>query len=494
MTEPGRATSRGAGPDGGQASDKVQIAAAFKGADGKPRFHMRLPRAALKDPGVGMLAFEEVRRGGFEYPTRRFFDEHLRPGDLFIDVGAHWGIYALHAATRHPGEVDVLALEPHPVNVEQLLMMVRLNQLSDRIEVISTAVGDHAGTAPLVMNSTMGNSLHGFGLPAGARTDLRMTVPVMPLDAILAERPALDGRRVLMKVDVEGFEPEAIDGAAALLDSGRVAALVWEYGRGFFAGERRDRALAMVEILEARGFRQFRFPHTCMGGPLIPFAPTFESGNVFALAPDFEANRVYPKPDPKPEPLPRPCRSSDAPETRTAVTEILLRHRATDGARWADFEGQVAGAQDRAVLAAAHITAGSHVLDLRAGTMALRACLPDGCRYQAADLLPFTPETMVVDLNQDQFPDGHWDVAVMLDVIEFLHDPAAVLRRCRTAADRLVLTYHPAEGGDSDARRAVGWFHDHRPDDFREIVESAGWTIDSEAQHGARRLFLCAAA
>ncbi len=40
----------------------------------------------------------ELRFGGYEAPSRKFFDEHLRPGDSFVDVGSHWGVYSFSAA------------------------------------------------------------------------------------------------------------------------------------------------------------------------------------------------------------------------------------------------------------------------------------------------------------------------------------------------------------------------------------------------------------
>ena len=81
--------------------DIARLTAAFPDANGKPRFTMALPRAALQDPGIAALVRGETERGGYEYPARQFLDDHLEPDDLFVDIGAHWGIFALHAATRH---------------------------------------------------------------------------------------------------------------------------------------------------------------------------------------------------------------------------------------------------------------------------------------------------------------------------------------------------------------------------------------------------------
>ena len=83
---------------------------------------------------------------------------------MCAEVGAHAGVCAGSAATRAPGMIDVRAIEAHPDNVTRLAHGVALNGLDGAIEVIAAAAGAAPGTAPLVANSTMGNSLYGVGL------------------------------------------------------------------------------------------------------------------------------------------------------------------------------------------------------------------------------------------------------------------------------------------------------------------------------------------
>lgn len=488
--KPGERRSNGARPTG-----MVRIDSAFRLADGTPRFFMNIGAGFLEDPGVRALARGEAREGGYEYPARAFLDAHLEVGDLFIDVGAHWGIFSLHAATRHRGGVKVIAIEPHPGNVAPLLRAVSANALGGDIEIVTVAAGAKPGTAPLVFNSTMGHSLHGHGLPAGARRLGAVTVPVLPLDLIVGERPALAGRRIIMKIDVEGFEPEVIEGAARLLDSGRVAALIWEHGCAYGGGDRERAMERLCRDLEDRGFRQYRFPHPNMGGPLVPFAPTPECFNVFALAPGFERRAVYAKPRPRPEPLSALTRAPAAPEIRAATTEMLIARRASDAARWADYDAMRAGGDERARLAATFIAAGSRVLDVGAGVMALRGALSPGCRYSPADLLAFAPETVVVDLNDGQFPEGTFDVAVFLDVIEFLHDPRATLAAAARVCSRLVMSYRPLDlavvsaksvspngaGAWQETRRVLGFFNDFDDKSVIALLDAAGWSLDQRA-------------
>lgn len=469
----------------------LSLDAAFTDAAGAPRFRMTLPSGLLQDPGVRLLVLHERERGGYEYPARRFLDAHLAEGDVFVDVGAHLGIFSLHAASLRRTGVRVLAIEPHPTNILQLLRTVGENNLVGAIEVVAGAAGAVAGTAPLFFNSTMGHSLRGLGLPQGAPDLGALTVGVTPLDVLLAERPELAGRRLFLKIDVEGFEPEVVAGAEGLLASGRVAAVIWEYGIAFRSGERRQAALALEARLQAHGFRLFRFPHPTMGGPLVPFAPTFECCNVFALADGFEPLPLYDKAVRRPEPLPPLERSPQDAPLRAETTRLLIARRATDAARWADFEAMGEGADARARLVASQIPAGSRVLDVGAGVMALRRLLPVGCRYQPADLLPFDPATAVADLNQGQFPAGAFDVAVIIDVLEFVHDPGAVLTRARGAAPRLLLSYRPSSGDDDGPRREVGFFNDLCCNDLLALLDDAGLVVVECRDVGGRLLLDC---
>ena len=46
----------------------------------------------------------EAEHAGVRVLQPAFFDRHLQAGDIFFDVGAHFGLYAMGAATRLPGE------------------------------------------------------------------------------------------------------------------------------------------------------------------------------------------------------------------------------------------------------------------------------------------------------------------------------------------------------------------------------------------------------
>jgi FkbM family methyltransferase len=469
------------------------LPSAAKGPGGEPRFYVPLLRELIDpDPGVRYLMTYEALYGGYEASSRQFFEEHLQPGDVFVDVGAHWGVFTFSAATRFPGQVTVLAVEPHPVNAAQLLKGVRINGLLSSVRVVAAAAGASQGVARLRHDTTMGHSLD-ERTPIDAKEPV-LIVPVVTLDGLFDEHPEFGGRRAFLKIDVEGFELEVVLGARRLLESGRVAAVMWEKGHAYAAEPGRARLARLLEQFARLGYECFRFPSSEFAGPLIPFAPTPEIGNVFALSAGFERRRAYALPfEPRP-PFNRLFATPADPVTRARTAELLLRARSSDGARWADPQELAEGAQERAAAASQHVLPGSRVLDLGAGSMALKALLPPGCRYTPADLLARSADCQVVDLNQRHFPRGAYDCVVLLEVLEYLHDAPWLLQRCRQAAPRLIFTYHVRGPESVEDRRQRGWFSDLDADELCALLGKAGWRMHSESALGEARLLVCGGA
>jgi FkbM family methyltransferase len=242
-------------------STDIEFPAAFVDASGDPRFKLAIPGSLiLSDLGAAILFQHEVAGRGWEFPLRNFLDAQLRSDDVFIDVGAHWGIHSLTAATtRLSNQVSVLAIEAHPENAERLRGWVARNRLREVVEVVSTAVGDREGTAQLRLNaSSMGHSLERHTGNAGAP---EMSIAVTTLDNLMALRPSLQWRRVLLKIDVEGHEYEVLAGARSLFASGNVAAVIWENSEHVEREIVTERRTATLAFLNSFGFAHYHFDY-----------------------------------------------------------------------------------------------------------------------------------------------------------------------------------------------------------------------------------------
>jgi FkbM family methyltransferase len=246
------------------------LPSSLKQGDESPRFNLTFPMHYASDVGALHLIVNESN-AGYEVPTRNLIERALRRGDLFVDVGAHWGFFTLQAATHPAGDIQVISFEPELMNAVVLNQNIVTNKLGDAVTLICAACGDQYDLAPLVINSTMGHSIRGVALPPQAMGPSRL-VPVVRLDTALACFPGLADRRIILKIDAEGLEPEIIAGAESLIRSGRIAVIVWECGRAFVNEPGRSAMLRMVAALSDCGYRHLRPPTQETDGPLSEFA------------------------------------------------------------------------------------------------------------------------------------------------------------------------------------------------------------------------------
>lgn len=273
------------------------LPSSLKRPDQSPRFHLHFIPSFAADIGAQHLIANEAL-GGYEPPTRDLIESVLRRGDLFVDVGAHWGFFSLQAVTHPAGDIDVVAFEPDLMNAMMLNETVARNRLSGAVSLVCAACGNKNELAPLVANSTMGHSIRGVGLAPAARAHAKW-VAVVKLDDALAQMGKFDTsksaqRRLIVKIDTEGFEPNVILGAQSLLASGCVALIVWECGRAFTDGLGRQALAQTVALLGAYGFRHFRPPAPRQAGPLAAFdAEASYRGNVFSVGPQLIDDPIF---------------------------------------------------------------------------------------------------------------------------------------------------------------------------------------------------------
>jgi FkbM family methyltransferase len=260
------------------------LPSSLKHSDQSPRFHLHFLASLAGDVGAQHLIINEAN-AGYEPPTRDLLERVLRAGDLFVDVGAHWGFFSLQAATHPAGGIDVVAFEPDLTNAVTLTENVARNGLANVVTVVAAACGNRNELAPLVLNTTMGHSIRGVGLAPAARA-LSKWVPVVTLDGALANLGKEAPQRVILKIDAEGFEPNVVVGARALLAAGRVALIIWECGPAFSEGLGRTAMMQMTALLSDCGFRHFVPPAGGHVGAPPAFDPQADYiGNVFSVGP-----------------------------------------------------------------------------------------------------------------------------------------------------------------------------------------------------------------
>jgi FkbM family methyltransferase len=142
----------------------------------------------------------------------RLYAQFVRPGDLVFDIGAHVGDRI--ASFRRLG-ARVVAVEPQPALVKTLKLLYGRDRA---VAIEPVAIGAQAGTATLNLNidnptvSTVSTDFvrAAAGAPGweGQSWTQAIRVAITTLDGLIARH----GQPSFIKIDVEGFEAEALAG------------------------------------------------------------------------------------------------------------------------------------------------------------------------------------------------------------------------------------------------------------------------------------------
>jgi FkbM family methyltransferase len=150
--------------------------------------------------------------GLFEPSETRLFRRLLAPGDTVLDVGAHIGWFTTIAAHCVGSAGEVVAFEPYPPNASMLKENLARNRCTN-VRVVETALGSRPGTLALAR----GRGDSGGVTALDWAHDRPAVVPVTTLDEVTAGLEAV----TLAKIDVEGWEPHVLRGAAKTLSRTR---------------------------------------------------------------------------------------------------------------------------------------------------------------------------------------------------------------------------------------------------------------------------------
>ena len=202
-----------------------------------------LPAEAVElDTAIGTLWFDAgdtrltpwIRsQGVWEADVMKLLRSTLRPGAVFVDVGANVGFHSVLAAQLG---ATVYAVEPAPWTLE--LLRANVWRSGPAVTVLPVAASEAAGTVRLAAEP---------GHRSGARVAETggVEVEAARLDDLLADVAA-----DVLKIDVEGAEPLVLRGARALLErSPGLVAVVEFRNEPHLSGEGPAEVLAFYESL-----------------------------------------------------------------------------------------------------------------------------------------------------------------------------------------------------------------------------------------------------
>lgn len=177
----------------------------------------------------------------------------LKPGDCAVDVGANIGAHAVALADAVGPGGAVIAYEPNPQAAADAERNLALNGFST-VTLRRAALGAEAGTVQLRIPRADSAEGANIGLASIAALDTPHDVVDVPLVVFDDEALPFERSRIrLVKMDVQGYEPQALIGMSALLSEVRPHILFefepWAVEKAGYS------AAWMVDFLTARGYR-----------------------------------------------------------------------------------------------------------------------------------------------------------------------------------------------------------------------------------------------
>ena len=202
-----------------------------------------------------------VLDGMWEPHVTSWMQSTLRPGQVFVDVGANVGYFTLLGASLVGPGGRVVAVEAHPTLAEVLQRNVVINGYYGYVVTHNKAAWSETTQLEFHIRANFaGNSSVGHiddeGLRRLGDTEEAVQVQAVVLDDLLADLPRVD----MMKIDVEGAEVHAFQGLTRTIEANPGIIIMFEWARAQIESVG-DTPQALADLVEGMGFK-FRLLET----------------------------------------------------------------------------------------------------------------------------------------------------------------------------------------------------------------------------------------
>lgn len=183
--------------------------------------------------------------GLHEADDMAFILHFMRDGDNFYDIGANVGSYTILAAAA--SVKDITSFEPSPATCDRLENNIRLNHVSQFVELQKCALGNENGE----IRFTKGYDTINHVASANDDPDATELVQIRRFDDFYRI-----GKASFIKIDVEGYEAFVLSGATSALDDPALMGILIEDNG---SDQRYLNKQSVGDILKSHGFSPCRY-------------------------------------------------------------------------------------------------------------------------------------------------------------------------------------------------------------------------------------------
>ena len=193
--------------------------------------------------------FEVFRTDPVQASELDAFIRHCPQGIRLLDVGAHYGFFAVAALHYGGPEARAVCVEASPGAFKILNSTVELNRCQDRVVKLNVAMGAEDGMLPMLTTGPIAGDY--FIVPTEERSDT-ILVPQRTLSSVLLETGLVPTH---MKFDIEGFEYEVIESGLDVLSKLHPVLFLELHGTALRARGRDPEKV--IQMLRRAGYTHF---------------------------------------------------------------------------------------------------------------------------------------------------------------------------------------------------------------------------------------------
>lgn len=149
----------------------------------------------------------------YEWSVKSFILNRHKDFDVFMDIGSNVGTYAVLLGNLG---MKVYAFEPIIENFRAIMVNIHLNNLEDKVQAFNFGLGAKNREVDFIYNPVNTGASHISH--TGENNGIHETVKIKSLDSLYQNFNLNKNDKILLKVDVEGMEPNVFHGARNFLE------------------------------------------------------------------------------------------------------------------------------------------------------------------------------------------------------------------------------------------------------------------------------------